>query len=596
MTPHLYVLSIGPVQDFIAAARRTRDLWFGSFLLSEISKAAAREIAESGGKLIFPALKKGDKNLEPPAEGEELEAFNVANVILAELPEGMDPRAVDSDAQGAARKEWKKYAVGAKKKAGTIVRDDIWKDQVDDVIEFNAAWVPLGDKYAETRRRCMRLLAGRKSLRDFRPVKKECPGVLKSSLDGARDSVLKKELKLNRILSLQMRLNNGEQLCAVGLTKRLGGNRVPFPSVYRVALDPWIRKIKDNGREAEDILAEIGKLCAGENSFASGTGKKLYQDFPYDGQICYPSRLESAKNELKEILKKKLQKEKLQNSIYRGDPEKLEKIEGHLRTLLDLVGKPNPYLAVLVADGDHMGEAISNINLAEDHRTFSGQLATFAQRARDIVENSYHGCMVYSGGDDVLAFLPMDTCLDAARALHDEFGTNERGLTLSVGIAIGHARDPLEDLLDYGRAAERDAKDPDRNGLALHLHTRSGGETAKIREQWKPEGQNSMDERLRRWVAMHTQDAIPDKAAYDLLQMAKEYQEWDSVPDGLIEIDVRRLLRRKKAEGGTRDLSDDDMGSLMHGLESPKVLQRRASELVIARRLAAAANGGEVND
>jgi CRISPR-associated protein Cmr2 len=38
MTSHLLQLSVGPVQELIAAAQRTRDLWFGSFLLSEISK------------------------------------------------------------------------------------------------------------------------------------------------------------------------------------------------------------------------------------------------------------------------------------------------------------------------------------------------------------------------------------------------------------------------------------------------------------------------------------------------------------------------------------------------------------------------------
>lgn len=41
MPRYLLALSIGPVQEFIAAARRSRDLWFGSYLLSEVSKAAA---------------------------------------------------------------------------------------------------------------------------------------------------------------------------------------------------------------------------------------------------------------------------------------------------------------------------------------------------------------------------------------------------------------------------------------------------------------------------------------------------------------------------------------------------------------------------
>ncbi len=54
MTAHLLVIALGPVQDFISAARRTRDLWFGSYLLSEISKAAARAVRKAGGELIFP--------------------------------------------------------------------------------------------------------------------------------------------------------------------------------------------------------------------------------------------------------------------------------------------------------------------------------------------------------------------------------------------------------------------------------------------------------------------------------------------------------------------------------------------------------------
>ena len=57
MSDHLLAMAIGPVQDFIAAARRTRDLWFGSHVLSEISKAAAKAVADQVGfdALIFPA-------------------------------------------------------------------------------------------------------------------------------------------------------------------------------------------------------------------------------------------------------------------------------------------------------------------------------------------------------------------------------------------------------------------------------------------------------------------------------------------------------------------------------------------------------------
>src|SRR6184192_2045093 len=75
---YLFLVSIGPVQGFIASARRTRDLTFGSWLLSELAKAAAQKIAEMNGieSLIFPAP-QNMKELEPATP------LNVANKIVA---------------------------------------------------------------------------------------------------------------------------------------------------------------------------------------------------------------------------------------------------------------------------------------------------------------------------------------------------------------------------------------------------------------------------------------------------------------------------------------------------------------------------------
>ena len=50
MTQHLLALELGPVVQIIAAARKTRDLYFGSWMLSEIAKAAARQAAEMCGE------------------------------------------------------------------------------------------------------------------------------------------------------------------------------------------------------------------------------------------------------------------------------------------------------------------------------------------------------------------------------------------------------------------------------------------------------------------------------------------------------------------------------------------------------------------
>jgi len=55
----LLALSIGPVQDFIAAARSTSDLWAGSHLLSRLAWEAMRPVCEELGPdaILFPRLR-----------------------------------------------------------------------------------------------------------------------------------------------------------------------------------------------------------------------------------------------------------------------------------------------------------------------------------------------------------------------------------------------------------------------------------------------------------------------------------------------------------------------------------------------------------
>ncbi len=57
--PALLAVSLGPVQDFIAAARSTSDLWAGSHLLSRLSWEAMRVICDKLGPeaILFPRLR-----------------------------------------------------------------------------------------------------------------------------------------------------------------------------------------------------------------------------------------------------------------------------------------------------------------------------------------------------------------------------------------------------------------------------------------------------------------------------------------------------------------------------------------------------------
>lgn len=560
---HLLAISVGPVQEFIAAARRTRDLWFGSYLLSEISKAVAASVKTQGGTLIFP---HPNTKLDPDPN------VNVANVILAQLDLG-DPRMIAANAKQAAQARWRKFAADAEREVDLetsgVIRRNVWADQVDDVIEFYATWVARSDSYPNDRPRAMRLLSGRKNCRDFRPAVGRA-GLPKSSLDGQRETVLHPQSEWQRRFRARLRIRDGEQLDVVGLVKRVAEGNRPYPSVSRIAADPWIR---GNLHRIAEVISACEELES--DGILRRLGEKAYPqyaEFPFEGSAVYPTRHH-------ELLEETSDEE--QRSL-----EKLKRLRDALAKLPD----PNPYLAVLVADGDKMGAAISDLPDAEANREFSQTLAGFAAAARKIV-NEHNGVLVYAGGDDVLAFLPVDKCLACARQLHEAFGEllerfkNKEGTspTLSVGIAMGHFMENLEDLLDYGRAAEKAAKKPDRDGLAVHLHKR-GGSPIHIRSQWT----DRPDERLTRYAELIRAEAIPGKLPYELRKLADLYEDWTA--DTLVQAlrqDVLRVIRDKQPRGG-RSYMEEIERLVNERLTDAVSLYRFAAELLIARQIAVA--------
>ncbi len=441
---------------------------------------------------------------------------------------------------------------------------------MDDVLEFYAAWSPLAspEQYQEARGRVMRLLAGRKALRDFRPARGRA-GIPKSSLDGARESVWKdpeKTPELDPELVRRFRLSEGEQLDVVGLVKRLGGGRHGFPSVSRIAADPWLRGLENAAPHQRATLLEACEDLARRNILTRVTWPQ-FSAFPYEATPVYRDR------------HKELQQE---TGCTDADLKRI-------RNLLKDLPRPDPYLAILVADGDRMGKVISAMSSPAAHRDFSARLSRFAADAKGIVA-AHNGSLVYSGGDDVLAFVPVDQCLPCARALHQRFATHAGEATLSVGIAIGHFMEPLEDLLECGRAAEKAAKNPDRDGLAVHLHPRSGPPIT-VRAQWS----NALDESLQSWARLLLARLIPDKAAYDLRELARDYEHW---PPGValanaLRSDALRLLKRKRTGWTERALAKIE--SLVERAASAADLRQIADEIIVARRIASAldqASGG----
>ncbi len=587
MTAHLLQLALGPVQEFIAAARRTRDLWFGSYLLSEISKAAARAVRDHGGNLIFP-VPQNDADLKPDSE------LNVANIILAEV-HGHDPGMIARSAREAAQARWRTFADAVRSDArGAIREDDTWDEQVDDVVEFYAAWVPFTlETYGTQRQRLARLFAGRKNCRDFLPARGH-DGLPKSSLDGLRETVLIRDrLRWPPRLRYGLRVRDGEQLDVVGLVKRHALGRQAFPSVSRVAADPWVRGLV--ARQGDQSLNRLVGVCEGSarSLLTALDFARLHEDyrrFPFEGSALYRKRHPEI---IVETGEKKDRPER-QDQL-RQLSEALGEVE-HFARDAGLGSEPDPYFAVVVADGDKMAAAISKLEDPQQHRNFSSELSQFAVVAAGIVRD-YRGVLIYRGGDDVLAFVPVDQVLSCARALHTEFHRTmvqalphekqEAVPTLSVGVAIGHFLENLEDLLAYGRDAEKDAKKPDRGGLAVNLHKR-GGAPVKFRQPWT----RFPDLRLQAAARWFLGGVVSGRTPYELDRLAAVYDGWPIQTPGevlarvdALRRDATRLIDRKRPPGSDNQM-DEVRDTLRTFVGTPDDLRALAAELLIARHLA----------
>lgn len=582
MTVHLLVITLGPVQDFIAQARRTRDLWYGSHLLSELSRAAARSLIDGGAELVFPSLQAGNAQLAPclaPLRADDKPPQNIANKLLAVVPDEVDPQQLARVVRKAVSTYWRDQLAAPVKTscAGLLAAniDAVWAEQIDSFLEFSASWLPLGD-YATTRRQLEQAIAGRKLLRDFDPWTRGRGNVPKSSLDGARETVLLPRSERQAAVAGRYRIAEEEQLDAVGLVKRFGGDPDQFVPIVNVALASWVNHASHVAPSQIDALK---KACGAANvSRVARTRLPCVAPFPFDASVLLPSRWRSVFDE---------------QGLY-GDAEAWGR--QHVQPLISKLSEPYPYVACLVADGDRLGVAIDRFASADEHRTFSRALAVFATETRNVVEQQHRGALVYAGGDDVLAFLPLPEALSCADDLRKAFSdamtsackalAPEHMPTLSVGVGIGHVMESMGDLLALGRQAEREAK-RDRNALAVLVDKRSGG-TRSWRASWSDDPVRSIHE-----ATMLVRDGLSSRKLYEVAGILRRLPDPALDHDGgwgrVLALEVRHALSR--IEGGT--LRSEDAGLLLDMNADYPTLHTRVNtwmaRMLVARTFARAA-------
>lgn len=596
----LIQISIGPVQGFIAAARRSRDLWAGSFILSELVRAAAKALIDREAVLIYPLASRVQQ--ENPNEDS-----NLSNILLARVNsvDEAGVRAIAEAVKQAARKRLADFAKEAERdwqQAGVNLRSDFdfWQPQVNDAVETYAAWaeIPDGEKsdkpaYRVAYENLKRTLAARKNTRDFTPMfpvadAGKGAGIPKCSFDGLRESVLPAK---RSEFPARFGLSPGEQLDALGCIKRVVGRQERFTALSRFAADGWLKQLDPAScRKLATAYEPLVKEAIGLATRATGSGGAVL--FPYDAGLLFPERFAIAEQESQK------------NTAAQGA---LADLGAVLKPLWKRHGRPCPYGVLLIADGDRMGRFVDKAQSEQEHTRISDAVAAFADQVPQIARD-FGGQCVFAGGEDLTVLLPLAGVVDGAFKLQQAFdqamarvvedlvkGDQDARPTLRVGAAICHVLEPLGLIRQRAAAAEKFAKGEagtpgQGNALGLKLHIRSGQEIGlRLRFDDRP-GRIAIND----WRAAYAKQRLPGRLAYDTRAIALRGRAFGASP-GVAEGEFRRLLGRARQGGGSKKIED----ALREKLESrhttlaaeasdPGGLLRLADELILARWLSAA--------
>lgn len=530
MAKQYFHLTIGPVQAFVAQARRTRDFWAGSFILSYLSSAAMVAVRQQQGQIEFPvpdeqflkALTGELKNeTEMPKQGSVPNRFKAMEVTV---DEGFNPKAVVD----AVQLVWKELAeIVWQNDIAKVVGEDslqreIWQRQIDNFWEISWSLTP--DAQASN------LLDRRKNWRSH--VVADEPGVKCSLMEGYQElsAAVKPGEGVARFwqkvraqnTNIARDIREDEHLCAIAFVKRrfvnaftklnvalpkvgahaekqVFGWKLPtsVPSIAYMAATPWLAASIVASKESSNALITIkqlehalksldapweGKVSPYVQDACESVGYEGKRWQQVDGQFLFMPALQQA---IKTTNK----------DIEADEKELLQAVEKHLRNLRQAtnLNDPSPFYAILLMDGDLLGKQMSN---AAKQKGISAGLNSFTAGVPAIVEK-HSGFLVYAGGDDVLAILPQPFAIKCAQDIQKHYdacfaeinktqGGNQITTSISAAINFAHYKTPLTHILqDSHQLLDDVAKDATgRNSLAVRVH-KPGGLNAQWSTPWK---------------------------------------------------------------------------------------------------------------
>jgi CRISPR-associated protein Cmr2 len=539
---HLFLFTIGPVQSFIAQARKTQDLYAGSQILSRLVKAAIKEVPNWKDKVVFPILNDENENQSLPNRF----------VAIVEKPEN-ELKQLGVDIEKKVRAE---FNIIADKSLDSRAKPNGFDEQINRHLDIHWAFHLLDESNYKKSYSEIESLLG--SVKNVRPFEQFGNGLgeagRKCSLDGENNALFFGRKKPSFIINDAVKLNGfltdeKEGLSAVSFVKRyMGGNS--FPSTAKIT----VLRDEENLKEKEkDVLNCMKQLFGKEKEVVEACSTMMNNGWIKKCNIQNLSDENSWNNSFD-----------YQQLFDEGVDKKYIPNEEQLRLTKILQKKlassfKTKYYAVIMFDGDKMGEILSKAENEDEHKNLSISLASFAKEARGIV-NKY-GQTVYAGGDDFLGFVNLHYLFDVMTKLREEFdkeiNTNiKQKLTFSAGIVIAHYKMPLAEVLKTVRKVEKKAKnDGDRNAFCITAMKHSG----EIQETVMKWGDDNANWKALQYITKQLIDGVFSNKfitslTVELYQLAgRTLNDTGKVIDAAIFTEFERLLKRGLIDKSKKD-------------------------------------------
>lgn len=446
----LFLFTIGPVQSFIAQARKTQDLYAGSYILSYLCRKAAQVARdEHQAQILFP----------------NIENISIPNRFIATIESDDDNylRKLGNTLEDIVKNEFEKIAISGFDKLDLGLSPE-FSNQLTSFLDIHWLFYPIGDSsYNKAYEVTEMLLGGIKNARSFKDLSEKGR---KCTLTGEHNALFFRRkvpayqsgaIKVPSKVPLKV-IAEGEALSAVAWAKRCAeyyfsnngnGYEGSFPSTAKISLIEQI---------PSDNMAEWEK-------------DKL------DAQLFYPENINErylSRNGISKTVQEiKDKRNKILESL---------KIDGGL----------TKYYAVMIFDGDDMGQWMSGkfLNSPEKLEQFQNDLSSILSNfaiwcQKYISEKNKTGRTVYAGGDDFLGFVNLSRLFEVLSKVREEFKqqvsnkimseykTDE--MTLSAGVAIAHYKMPLSVVIKWARQMEAEAKMSNgKNAFSIAVLKRSG--------------------------------------------------------------------------------------------------------------------------